>query len=211
MGSKRKHKSSLDAREAIKGSVLNGHLQRMGDDIKRYSKRYFILKGETLIYYMRKNDDRPLGMIPLLGAAIEENTQKTKQNNHEFELHCADGKIHSFRATSLEEMQRWINAFIKASGCEEEEPEECVEQKQEEEDLVFQPDEDLNFQPGEQVEVMYEDGNYYPAVINHKTETGYSITFTEYSDTQEVIISHIRKLFTEQDQQEKEEKERKEK
>ncbi|XP_003386073.2 PREDICTED: sesquipedalian-1-like [Amphimedon queenslandica] len=96
-----------------------GYLSRKSD-VKGYQKRWFVLKGNLLFYYERKQDREPAGLLVLEGCGV----QASASEKHGFEI-CFDGggssggtsgpKSHVLMADDDEEMQSWMRAISHAS------------------------------------------------------------------------------------------------
>lgn len=99
-----------------------GYLSRKSD-VKGYQKRWFVLKGNMLFYYERKQDREPSGLLVLEGCGV----QASPTEKHGFEV-CFDGggtsgatggvsgpKSYVMIADDDEEMQSWMRAISHAS------------------------------------------------------------------------------------------------
>eukprot|EP00980_Cylindrotheca_fusiformis_P009570 scaffold2109_cov216-Cylindrotheca_fusiformis.AAC.3 len=65
--------SSSPAAVLARSATQAGFLQKLGQNIPQYKRRFFVLKPETrLYYYLSPNDTEPRGKIDLEGSEIEE-------------------------------------------------------------------------------------------------------------------------------------------
>lgn len=57
---------------AVSSSPIDkeGYLHKKGEVNKAFQKRYFVLKGNLLFYFDKKDDKEPLGVIVLEGCTL---------------------------------------------------------------------------------------------------------------------------------------------
>jgi len=87
-----------------------GYLSKLGEDSKFYQRRWFVLKGNLLFYYGKKNDAEPVGLIILEGCTIERNEDSEK---FAFQLVFIGPAVRTyvFSADNQEDMEAWMKAF----------------------------------------------------------------------------------------------------
>ena len=90
-----------------------GYLQKKGDLSKDIQRRWFVLKGNLLFYFQKKQDKEPLGVIVLEACSV----QVSSHGRYSFEI-SFDGvgtRTYVLYAENDEEMQSWIKAISHAS------------------------------------------------------------------------------------------------
>ncbi len=90
-----------------------GYLQKKGDLSKDVQRRWFVLKGNLLFYFQKKQDKEPLGVIVLEACSV----QVSSHGRYSFEI-SFDGigtRTYVLYADNDEEMQSWIKAVSHAS------------------------------------------------------------------------------------------------
>lgn len=90
-----------------------GYLQKKGDLSKDIQRRWFVLKGNLLFYFQKKQDKEPLGVIVLEACSV----QVSSHGRYSFEI-SFDGvgtRTYILYADNDEEMQSWIKAISHAS------------------------------------------------------------------------------------------------
>ena len=58
------------ASKTVVGCKYDGYLKKQGGFVKKFNKRYCILKGSILYYYKEKSDSKAEGVVPLRGATF---------------------------------------------------------------------------------------------------------------------------------------------
>ena len=89
-----------------------GYLFKKGD-VKGYQRRWFVLKGNLLFYFDKKQDKEPAGLIVLENCSV----QASAGEKHAFEI-SFDGpgtRTYFLVADNDEEMQSWMRAVSHAS------------------------------------------------------------------------------------------------
>lgn len=90
-----------------------GYLEKRGDYSKSYQRRWFVLKGNLLFYFEKKQDKEPLGLIVLESCSV----QVSSQAKYAFEISFdGDGsRVYILTADNDEDMQSWIKVISHAS------------------------------------------------------------------------------------------------
>lgn len=90
-----------------------GYLEKRGDFSKNFQRRWFVLKGNLLFYFEKKQDKEPLGLIVLEACSV----QVSSQAKYAFEI-SFDGqgsRVYLMTADNDEDMQSWIKVISHAS------------------------------------------------------------------------------------------------
>lgn len=90
-----------------------GYLLKKGDQNKEFQRRWFVLKGNLLFYFQKKQDKEPLGVIVLEACSV----QVSSHARYAFEI-AFDGqgtRTYVLAADNDEEMQAWMKAISHAS------------------------------------------------------------------------------------------------
>lgn len=90
-----------------------GYLLKKGDVGKSFQRRWFVLKGNLLFYFEKKQDKEPLGVIVLEACSV----QASAQTKYGFEI-SFDGqgtRTYVMLADNDEDMQSWLKAISHAS------------------------------------------------------------------------------------------------
>ena len=90
-----------------------GYLQKKGDLNRDVQRRWFVLKGNLLFYFQKKQDKEPLGVIVLEACSV----QVSAHGRYSFEI-SFDGigtRTYILYADNDEDMQSWIKAISHAS------------------------------------------------------------------------------------------------
>lgn len=90
-----------------------GYLQKKGDQNKEFQRRWFVLKGNLLFYFQKKQDKEPLGVVVLEACSV----QVSSHARYAFEI-AFDGqgtRTYVLAADNDEEMQAWMKAISHAS------------------------------------------------------------------------------------------------
>ena len=90
-----------------------GYLGKRGDFNKGYQRRWFVLKGNLLFYFEKKQDKEPLGLIVLEACSV----QVSSQAKYAFEI-SFDGpgtRVYLMMADNEEDMESWMKAISHAS------------------------------------------------------------------------------------------------
>ncbi len=90
-----------------------GYLSKKSEIGKGYQRRWFVLKGNLLFYFEKKQDKEPVGLIVLEACSV----QASAQVQHAFEI-SFDGqgtRTYLLLADNDEDMQSWMKAISHAS------------------------------------------------------------------------------------------------
>lgn len=90
-----------------------GYLSKKGDINKGFQRRWFVLKGNLLFYFEKKQDKEPLGVIVLEACSV----QASSQAKYSFEI-SFDGqgtRTYILVADCDEDMQSWLKAISHSS------------------------------------------------------------------------------------------------
>lgn len=91
----------------------DGYLMKKGDGNKGFSKRWFVLKGNLLFYFEKKNDRDPLGVIILEGSTVE--LAETEMEEHYCFKVIFPSRSYILGADSQQSMEQWMKALACAS------------------------------------------------------------------------------------------------
>jgi len=96
-----------------RGSALvdkQGYLSKKTEDKNLFQRRWFVLKGNLLFYFDKKNDTDPLGLIILEGCRIE---MKESIESFSFQLIFTESEMRCYIlvADSQEDMHAWMKAM----------------------------------------------------------------------------------------------------
>lgn len=90
-----------------------GYLQKKGDLNRDFQRRWFVLKGNLLFYFLKKQDREPQGVIVLEACSV----QVSIHGRYCFEI-SFDGtgtRVYILGADNNEEMESWMKAISHAS------------------------------------------------------------------------------------------------
>ena len=90
-----------------------GYLLKKGDQNRDFHRRWFVLKGNLLFYFQKKQDKEPLGVVVLEAFSV----QVSSHARYAFEI-AFDGqgtRTYVLAADNDEEMQAWMKAISHAS------------------------------------------------------------------------------------------------
>lgn len=90
-----------------------GYLQKKGDLNRDFQRRWFVLKGNLLFYFLKKQDKEPQGVIILEACSVQVSTY----GRYCFEI-SFDGvgtRVYILGADNDDEMQLWMKAISHAS------------------------------------------------------------------------------------------------
>ena len=90
-----------------------GYLQKKGDLHKDFQRRWFVLKGNLLFYFLKKQDKEPQGVIVLEACSV----QVSVHGRYCFEISFdgAGTRLYILGADNDAEMQLWMKAISHAS------------------------------------------------------------------------------------------------
>eukprot|EP00455_Lapot_gusevi_P002810 TRINITY_DN1115_c0_g1_i3.p1 TRINITY_DN1115_c0_g1~~TRINITY_DN1115_c0_g1_i3.p1 ORF type:complete len:874 (+),score=260.49 TRINITY_DN1115_c0_g1_i3:115-2736(+) len=99
-------------------SLKEGYMQKLGNRVKNWKRRYFILNQEELRYYRNKGDPAPAGIIKLQGARIELEADDSYNQIYTFSLlpqvvptEDLIGRKYIMVAPSKNDMISWVNSL----------------------------------------------------------------------------------------------------
>ena len=90
-----------------------GYLLKKGDLNRDFQRRWFILKGNLLFYFQKKQDKEPLGVVVLEACSVQISTH----GRYSFEI-SFDGpgtRTYVFGADNDEDLQSWMKAISHSS------------------------------------------------------------------------------------------------
>jgi len=100
-----------------KESVLEGYLWKCNSNMTKWAKRYFILLSDTLLYYKKKQDDKPAGLVPLPGGFEVERVAdpKGKRENMFAVAENWDDNTRMYHMQAANEAERnfWMQTLVK--------------------------------------------------------------------------------------------------
>lgn len=96
--------SDPSVKQAEQGAIKKGALKKQGGVVRRYNRRWCVLREEVLFYYRTENDDIPEGYVMLRGATVMNNESKGKV----FCIRTAAQKECLFAAASDKELRKWV-------------------------------------------------------------------------------------------------------
>lgn len=90
-----------------------GYLMKKGEGHKGFSKRWFVLKGNLLFYFDKKNDREPMGVIILEGSTVE--LAESELDEHFCFKIVFPSKSYLLGADSQQELEQWMKSLACAS------------------------------------------------------------------------------------------------
>ena len=90
-----------------------GYLHKKGDLNREFQRRWFVLKGNLLFYFLRKQDREPQGVIILEACSVQVSTHG--RYCFEISFDGAGTRVYILGADNDEEMQSWMKAISHAS------------------------------------------------------------------------------------------------
>lgn len=90
-----------------------GYLQKKGDLNRDFQRRWFVLKGNLLFYFQKKQDREPQGVIVLEACSVQVSTQG--RYSFEISFDGAGTRVYVLGADNDAEMQQWMKAISHAS------------------------------------------------------------------------------------------------
>lgn len=91
-----------------------GYLLKRGEYNKGYQRRWFVLKGNLLFYYEKRNDKDPIGLIILEGCTIEL-SEDTDGFVFQIKFSGSGNRTYIIAADSQEDMEVWMKVLSRAS------------------------------------------------------------------------------------------------
>ncbi len=90
-----------------------GFLLKRGEVNKSFQKRWFVLKGNLLFYFERRQDKEPIGVIILEGCTVEL-SENSELYTFELVFQGLGTRTYVLAADSQEEMESWMKAVACA-------------------------------------------------------------------------------------------------
>jgi len=92
-----------------------GELTKQGHVVKNWKRRWFKVQDDMLFYFKERNDDRPIGVVPLQRCNVATNDRTGKP--YCFELTAPlISKTFLIQADNDNEMKTWMRAMDKAAA-----------------------------------------------------------------------------------------------
>lgn len=100
---------------------MNGTLYKYTNFAKGWQRRYFVLDGSTLHYYLREPIDgqpsgkqrgKARGSLPIVGAMIT----PSDEDGHGFTVSASNGDIYKLKASDARNRQMWVDHLRSSSG-----------------------------------------------------------------------------------------------
>ena len=112
----RKRSYTADLLTQQQGEVLKvGFLRKKGHVRRNWLDRWFVLTTEGIYYYKNRTDVKPIGVVPLFGSTVKEDTFQKHQ--HVLTCWTAEGKDYPVQASTRDEKLVWIK-FIDDARIE---------------------------------------------------------------------------------------------
>ncbi|KAI5700432.1 hypothetical protein M8J77_010201 [Diaphorina citri] len=92
-----------------------GFLTKRGEINKAAQKRWFVLKGNLLFYFEKRNDKEPVGVIILEGCTIELADHVEDAFSFKIMFHGPGNRSYILGAESQESMEQWMKSLACAS------------------------------------------------------------------------------------------------
>ncbi|KAL1449830.1 hypothetical protein WDU94_002303 [Cyamophila willieti] len=93
----------------------DGYLTKRGDINKAFQKRWFVLKGNLLFYFEKRNDKEPVGVIILEGCTIELADNMEDAFSFKIMFHGPGNRSYILGAENQESMEQWMKSLACAS------------------------------------------------------------------------------------------------
>lgn len=92
-----------------------GYLMKKGEINKTFQKRWFVLKGNLLFYFEKRNDKDPVGVVILEGCTIELAENVEDAYSFKIMFHGPGNRSYILGADSQESMEQWMKSLACAS------------------------------------------------------------------------------------------------
>ena len=89
-----------------------GYLSKK-NDVKGFQRRWFVLKGNLLFYYEKKQDKEPAGLVVLESYSVQ--ASATEKHGFEISFDGPGTRTYVLAADNDEDMQSWMRAISHAS------------------------------------------------------------------------------------------------
>jgi len=90
-----------------------GYLMKKGDGNKSFAKRWFVLKGNLLFYFEKRNDREPIGVIILEGSTIE--LAESELEEHFCFKIVFPSRSYILSSDSQQDMEQWMKSLACSS------------------------------------------------------------------------------------------------
>lgn len=97
---------------------MNGTLYKYTNFAKGWQRRYFVLDGTTLHYYLREPADpeqatrKARGSLPIVGAMIT----PSDEDGHGFTVSASNGDVYKLKASDARNRQLWVDHLRSSAG-----------------------------------------------------------------------------------------------
>lgn len=88
---------------------MSGFLVKKTGTFSNYKRRFFVLRGGTLLWYKSEKDTTPTGFAHLADATVAEARSSTKEGYH-FSL-SSQGKTYALQTDDASDRDRWLRAL----------------------------------------------------------------------------------------------------
>ena len=95
-------------------SLREGYMTKLGEKVKNWKRRYFVLTANHLHYYRHIEDKEPAGSILLLGTKISREQRSIVGVQHAFSITTADGRR---KYIIYGDTQEQCNAWVEATSA----------------------------------------------------------------------------------------------
>lgn len=111
--------SSIERQSAYDASVMKeGYLQKKGQLLKGWKRRWFVCDGRTLAYYISHKDKKPNAVIPLDACTVQDGGISETWNSPR--IYLTDGTIGTMYCLSAEDgavATEWLQVLQKAAAA----------------------------------------------------------------------------------------------
>jgi kinesin family member 5 len=106
-------KAQLPKRASIREDAVlcKGYLNKEGGFVKSWRRRYFILRGASVLYFKDAGVDNALGAIPITGDSQVRPAEADCKRKNSFGIYHPSERTYYMQASSVEERDQWINAI----------------------------------------------------------------------------------------------------
>jgi hypothetical protein len=92
-----------------------GFMMKRGHRRKNWTNRWFVLQKDTLYYFKKKTDTKPVGEVPLRGVTVAPSDKFEKSHMYELEAPTIQ-KNFFLVAPSADERESWMSAIRQAAS-----------------------------------------------------------------------------------------------
>ena len=90
-----------------------GYLHKRGELNKGFQRRWFVLKGNLMFYFEKKQDKEPLGVVVLENCSVQ--ASAVEKNSFEIIFEGVGSRTYILQADNEEEMTSWMKSIAHAS------------------------------------------------------------------------------------------------